>query len=88
MPRIRPISALRNTNELSDFCHASDEPVYITKNGYDDLVIMSIESFERQQTMIEIYKKLGEAEDSIIVGAELMDDEDVFGSLRKHYANK
>ena len=46
MPQIRPITDLRNTNEISDICHARKEPVFITKNGYGDLVIMSIETYE------------------------------------------
>ena len=35
MPQIRPITDLRNTNEISDICHARREPVFITKNGYE-----------------------------------------------------
>ena len=46
MPQIRPITDLRNTNEISDLCHASREPIFITKNGYGDLVVMSIETYE------------------------------------------
>ena len=46
MPQIRPITDLRNTNEISDICHARREPVFITKNGYCDLVVMSIETYE------------------------------------------
>ena len=46
MPQIRPITDLRNTNEISDICHARREPVFITKNGYGDLVVMSIETYE------------------------------------------
>mgnify|MGYP002619706019 CR=1 FL=1 len=43
MPQIRPITDLRNTTEISEVCHASREPLFITKNGYGDLVVMSIE---------------------------------------------
>lgn len=46
MPQIRPITDLRNTNEISELCHARREPVFITKNGYGDLVIMSMETYE------------------------------------------
>lgn len=46
MPQIRPITDLRNTTEISELCHARREPVFITKNGYGDLVIMSIETYE------------------------------------------
>ena len=44
---IKPITDLRNTNEISKLCHESDEPIFITKNGYDDLVVMSNETFDK-----------------------------------------
>ena len=46
MPQIRPITDLRNTNEISELCHARKELVFITKNGYGDLVVLSIEAYE------------------------------------------
>ena len=46
MPQIRPITDLRNTTEISELCHSKKEPVFITKNGYGDLVIMSMETYE------------------------------------------
>lgn len=46
MPFIRPITDLKNTTEISELCHTKWEPVYITKNGYGDLVIMSIKAYE------------------------------------------
>ena len=39
MPRIIPIRELRDTNAISEICHSSEEPVFITKNGYGDMVI-------------------------------------------------
>jgi prevent-host-death family protein len=60
---IKPISDLRNNfNEISEICHKEAEPVFITKNGQGDLVVMSIALFERQQALLELYQKLGEAE--------------------------
>ena len=49
MPQIRPITDLRNTTEISELCHAKNEPVFITKNGYGDMVIMSLKAYEEQQ---------------------------------------
>lgn len=46
MPQIIPIKELKNTSEISDLCHKTDEPIYVTKNGYGDMVIMSIEKYE------------------------------------------
>ena len=46
MPKIIPITDLRNTTKISELCHEKNEPVFITKNGYSDLVIMSAEAYE------------------------------------------
>ena len=53
--KIKPITELRNTNEISSLCHESDEPIIITKNGYDDLVIMSTDAYKKvnKQTINE-----------------------------------
>ena len=42
MPQIIPIRDLKNTSQISEICHSSNEPVFVTKNGYGDMVIMSI----------------------------------------------
>jgi len=71
MPNIRPISDLRNnSNEISEFCRTSREPVFITKNGVGDMVVLSIEMYERQQAQLDLYAKLAEAEAEIASGAE------------------
>ena len=63
MPNIRPISDLRsNANEISDFCRQTGEPVYITRNGAGDMVVVSMETYERQQALIDLYGKLAAAE--------------------------
>jgi prevent-host-death family protein len=71
MPSIRPISDLRNNaNSISEFCHQTGEPVFITKNGTGDLVVMSIKAYEKQQALLALYAKLAEAEEEIANGAE------------------
>lgn len=63
MPLIRPISDLRNKfNEISILCHETEEPVFITKKGHEDLVVMSHQTYEQQVALMELYQKLGEAE--------------------------
>lgn len=63
MPLIRPISDLRNRAvEISELCHREDQPVFITRNGKGDLVVMSQAHYERIENLIELYRKLGEAE--------------------------
>ena len=56
--QIVPIRDLRNTNEISERCRQSAEPIFITKNGYGDMVIMSMETYERTVAMAEVYRKL------------------------------
>ena len=63
MPIIRPISDLRNNfTEISRICHEEGEPVYVTKNGRGDLVVMSVARYERQEALIDLYQKLSIAE--------------------------
>lgn len=88
MPQIRPITDLRNTNEISELCHKQGEPIFITKNGYGDLVVMSIETYERQLGLVEVYKKLAEAEAQIAHGVPLLEGEEVFKKLRDKYVKK
>ena len=83
MPNIRPISDLRNNaNDISSFCRTSMEPVFITKNGVGDMVVMSIETYERQQALISLYTKLAAAEEEIANGAEGEDFFEVARQLR------
>ena len=55
MPQIRPITDLRNTTEISELCHAKREPIFITKNGYGDLVIMSMETYEAMTAQMSLF---------------------------------
>ncbi len=71
MPIIRPISDLRNSaNEISDFCRQTREPVYITRNGTGDMVVVSIDEYERLQALLSLYGKLAVAEQEISAGVE------------------
>lgn len=58
MPQIIPIKDLKNTSEISDMCHKSNEPIYITKNGYGDMVIMSMENYENAMQQLAIYRDI------------------------------
>lgn len=63
MNMIRPVSDLRNNfADISKTVHETSKPVFLTKNGYGDMVVMSIEAFESLQFESEVYFKLQEAE--------------------------
>lgn len=86
MPQIRPITDLRNTNEISEICHANNEPVFITKNGYGDLVIMSIETYEEMLKVNKMDTEIHEAESEYENGMNLLNAREVLMSLRrKHF---
>ena len=68
MPQIIPIKELKNTAEISELCHKVDEPIYITKNGYGDMVIMSMEIYERTMKQIQFYHELEVSEQDIAEG--------------------
>ena len=83
MPNIMSITDLRKTNEISDLCHKSQEPVFITKNGYGDLVVMSIEAYEKLVRDIQVDAAILEAEKEVREGAELMDAREALVGLRR-----
>lgn len=86
MPQIKPITDLRNTNEISDLCHAKKEPIFITKNGYGDLVVMSIETFDSMLQDREVDVTIAEAEAGFTSDDQLVDARDALLKLkRKHF---
>lgn len=85
MIEIRPIKDLRDTTEISRLCEESKEPIYITKNGYGHLVVMSMETYKDKLAKADLYEKLAEAENQIKNGEKLLDAEAVFESLKNRY---
>ena len=58
---IVPIKELKNTAAISEKCHELDEPIYVTKNGYGDMVIMSMETFQRYDDIVRRVEAAREA---------------------------
>ena len=85
--QIRPITDLRNTNEISEICNRTGEPVFITKNGYGDLVVMSIAAYERDMAAAKLHKALMEVIRQMENG-EHRDAEEVFAELRAKYVKE
>lgn len=86
MPQIRPITDLRNTTEISELCHAKREPLFITKNGYGDLVVMSIETYEDLLETAKTDRAIDEAEKEFAADGVLLDAKESLDSLRrKHF---
>lgn len=84
MPQIIPIKDLKNTSEISDMCHKSDEPIYITKNGYGDMVIMSMGVYENTMRRLAMYGDLEMSEQQIEAG-HVKDARTALAGMRKKY---
>lgn len=89
MAIIKPVSYLRNNfADVSSMVHESAEPVYLTKNGYGDMVVMSIETYEKALYDAEIYLKLKEAELEMKTEVQLKPHDEVFSGLYAKYGIK
>ena len=84
MPKIIPIKELKNTSDISEMCHRTDEPIYVTKNGYGDMVIMSIESYEHMMKQLKMYEDIEVSERQIKEG-KVKDARESLLSIRKRY---
>lgn len=66
---IRPSAAIRqNYNEIAELCRKTTEPVFLTKNGEGDLVVMDIETFERREKMLKLREELLAVEEDRMAG--------------------
>ncbi len=66
---IKPSAAIRkNYNEIATLCKESGEPVYLTKNGEGDLVVMDINTFARRESMLRLRETLVEVEEDRLAG--------------------
>lgn len=84
MPQIRPVSDLRNNfAEISKTVHETSEPLFLTKNGYGDMVVMSYDAYEKLQFESEVYFKLKEAELEAKTTNKRYSHKEVFDGLRK-----
>ena len=84
MPKIIPIKDLKNTASVSTMVRESEGPVYVTKNGYDDLVIMSTDEYDRLLYQLDILEKLAEGERAIRRG-EIVDYAESIAQIRRRY---
>ena len=84
MPSIRPIKDLRNTSEISELCHKTKQPIFITKNGCEDMVIMSNETYEKSIASTEVMIKLLVAQQQLADGIQI-DGLKVIERFRERY---
>lgn len=85
MPLIMPMKDLRNTTEISAIAHRNREPIFITKNGYSDLVVMSTELYDSFAKENRIDQAIFEAEKDFAETGEAVEAEAVFADLEKKF---
>ena len=84
MPQIITINYLKNTSEISYMCHKSEEPIYITKNGYGDMVIMSMEIYETTMHQLSVYRDIELSEKQIESG-QVKDAKTALAGMKAKY---
>ena len=83
MNMIRPVSDLRNNfADISKTVHETAQPVFLTKNGYGDMVVMSMEAFEKMHFESDVYFKLTEAEREAEETGERFSSKDVLNAMK------
>ena len=84
MPQIIPIRDLKKTAEISEMCHSINEPIFITKNGYSDMVLMSMDVYDKTMAMKSMLEKISQAEDEVKNG-KMSDARESLRDIRKKY---
>ena len=83
MLQIRPIADLRKTTEISELCHTKKEPIFITKNGYGDLVVLRVETYEEMLETAAMDTAISEAEKEFAAEGTLLDARETLSALRR-----
>jgi len=84
MPIIKSISSMRNrTREISILAREKDEPIYLTKNGEGDLVVMTIDHYERLKAQADLFEKLGVAQAQAAAGKKGITHSQMIAKLRR-----
>lgn len=85
MPKIIPIRDLKDTTAISRMCNESDEPIFVTKNGYGDMVVMSMKAYEEIIETSIIDNAIAESEAQLEQDGKLYDAKEVLETLRREY---
>ncbi|MEF9879613.1 MAG: type II toxin-antitoxin system Phd/YefM family antitoxin [Clostridia bacterium] len=85
---VKPSTAIRaNYKKFSELCHQTDDPILVTNNGENDLVVMSHEAFCRREAWMRLQMKLAVADQQMAEG-KMVDHEDVMARLKERIGNE
>ncbi|MCD7893717.1 MAG: type II toxin-antitoxin system Phd/YefM family antitoxin [Erysipelotrichaceae bacterium] len=85
LPKVIPINELKNTAQITKTCQESDVPIIVTKNGYGEMVLMSIPLYEKTMAEVQASMLVNEALDEIDVGAEPVEGHTFLASMKEKY---
>lgn len=88
IPKVIPINELKNTSKVSQYCKENDEPIVVTKNGYSDMIIMSVNAYEKKLEEVRTAAILNESFKRLELGEKPIDGEDFFRMLKDKYGEK
>lgn len=85
LPKVIPINELKNTAQITQTCKESDVPIIITKNGYGEMVLMSIPLYEKMMAETQAATLVNEALDEIDAGAQSVEGHSFLSSMKEQY---
>ncbi len=85
MPQIMPIKELKDTSAISELCHKAEEPIFITKNGYGDMVVMSMDTYDELLEQAMTDTAIAEAEAELKETGTLYDAREQLAALRRKH---
>jgi PHD/YefM family antitoxin component YafN of YafNO toxin-antitoxin module len=88
MLQIIPIRDLKNTAAISELANSTNKPIFVTKNGYGDMVIMSMKAYEESIAKIQTARLINESLEDAANGAKVTGGEEFFSEMRKKYDPK
>lgn len=85
LPKVIPINELKNTAQITQTCKESDVPIIVTKNGYGEMVLMSIPLYEKTMAQMQEACLVNEALDEIYAGGQPIEGRTFFADMRSKY---
>lgn len=82
---IIPLRDLKNTTAISEKCKQVNEPIFVTKNGYGDMVVMSLDVYTRTMAQLDLYRKLKASDEEILSGGKTVEAGKFMGDLRRRH---
>ena len=86
LPKVLPVNELKNTANIMKICKESQVPIVITRNGYGEAVMMSIELFEEMFAKVQAAVLINDGLKDVENGVEPKDGKDFFAELKTKYA--